>query len=230
MIGLISDIHANVYGLKAALDEINKAGADSIICAGDIVGYYPFVNETIRLLKQENVLCILGNHDAILVGELAAEEERWQQYMLDYTMSVIEPDQLEWLRQLPLTRVLDLEGSSFEVYHGSPWSPLTEYVYPDNNNFERFGSLTTDYAILGHTHWPLLRRVNKVMVINPGSCGQPRDYHPGACYALLSTEDHQVSFCRATYDLQKVVAILQTLDFDPKLIEILYRTQGEDLL
>src|SRR5215475_9716523 len=172
-IGLISDIHANVYGLEAALSAIQKANVNLIICAGDIVGYYPFINETIDLLRAEKILCIMGNHDAILVGRLSVEDARWRQYMLDYTAKVIRLDNLEWIDQLPLTLSLDLQGLGGKVYHGSPWSPLTEYIYPDHNDFGRFGYLKTDFVVLGHTHWPLLQKVNEITIINPGSCGQP---------------------------------------------------------
>ncbi|MDM8560808.1 metallophosphoesterase family protein [Candidatus Parabeggiatoa sp. HSG14] len=225
LIGLISDIHANVYGLQAAIRAIQKAKADLIICAGDIVGYYPFVNETIDLLKQEKVFCIKGNHDAILIGEQIVEKSRWHDYMLDYTVKVIKQDNFNWLRKLPLFLDLKLKGLSIEVYHGSPWALLTEYIYPDHNNFQRFSSLTAvDYVILGHTHWPLFYQINKVTIVNPGSCGQPRDYKPGACYALLSTEKRQVSFHRVSYDIERVIDKLQTLKFNQKFIDILQRT------
>ena len=40
-IGIISDIHSNVFALRAVLNEITKEGIDDIILLGDIFGYYP---------------------------------------------------------------------------------------------------------------------------------------------------------------------------------------------
>jgi predicted phosphodiesterase len=45
-IGLISDVHANVVVLKAVLEDMGKV--DAILCAGDIVGYKPYPNETME--------------------------------------------------------------------------------------------------------------------------------------------------------------------------------------
>lgn len=224
-IGLISDVHANIYGLKTAISAIREAGADSIFCAGDIVGYYPFINETINLLREEGVNCIIGNHDAILAGRLQAEKSLWNDYALDYASEHIEPDNLDWLRKLPSTMKLNVEGINIEMYHGSPWNPLEEYVYPDNDNFERFSSSTSDFLILGHTHWPLFKQVKKTTVVNPGSCGQPRDFKPGSCYALLETEDRKIEFYRAPYDLETLASILKTMNVDRKLIDILRRSK-----
>jgi len=225
LIGIIADIHANVYALEAIMSQLRKCKPDLIMCAGDIVGYYPFVNETIDLLKAENVLCILGNHDAALIGNIVVHEIRWHQYSLDYTSRVIRQDNLDWLCKLPDKLHLALEGLRVEVYHGSPWFPLSEYIYPDHKHFERFGDLAADYVILGHTHWPMLQKIKEVTVVNPGSCGQPRDYNPGACYAVLDTQERQVSFHRVAYDIQQVTDVLLALKFDPKLIDILYRQE-----
>jgi len=223
LIGIIADIHANIYALQAVMSQIRQFQPNLIICAGDIVGYYPFVNETIDLLKADNVCCIAGNHDAALTGRISVNENRWHQYSLDYTKKVIRKDNMEWLSALPDIMHLDLEGLAVEVYHGSPWLPLTEYIYPDNENFERFGELKADYVILGHTHWPMLQQVKNLTVVNPGSCGQPRDYKPGACYAMLDTQKRKVDFHRNNYDIRQVTDVLLELDFDRKLIDILYR-------
>jgi len=67
-IGLIADIHSNAVALAAVLK--NMGDVDTIICAGDIVGYGPYPNETIELLKQYNVKCVMGDHDkAIITGD-----------------------------------------------------------------------------------------------------------------------------------------------------------------
>ena len=45
MIAIISDIHGNYEALKAVLNHIDKINIKEIYCLGDIVGYYPQVNE-----------------------------------------------------------------------------------------------------------------------------------------------------------------------------------------
>jgi hypothetical protein len=74
----------------------------------------------------------------------------------------------------------------------------------------------------------MLRREKHVTIINPGSCGQPRDYQPGACYGLLSVEDNQVDLKRKPYDLSSLLSNLRSMDYDHKLVDILTRTTQEE--
>ena len=227
IIGFISDIHGNVYGLQAALNALKIFEPEFIVCAGDVVGYYPFVNETIELLRREQIACVMGNHDAMLVGQLRTDARQRRQYALDYASSIVTSDNIQWLRQLPISLFYELDGLQIEVFHGSPWSPLVEYIYPDHNNFERFREINRDFVILGHTHWPLLQAVGTVNVVNPGSCGQPRDYKPGACYALLDTRSRHVILNRVSYNMQPLAEKGRQLKLDRKIIDILYRTRSE---
>ncbi len=227
LLGIISDVHANKYGLKAVLDALQQHQVDAIICAGDIVGYYPFVNETISLLKENHVSCILGNHDAMLIGALDFSPQQQHQYKSDLTAAVIEPSNLEWVKNLPISLHLELENRRIEIYHGSPWEPLIEYIYPDYAHFELFKEMSTDFVVLGHTHRPLLRHIDNVTVINPGSCGQPRDGLPGASYAILNMTNGALELKRAEYDVSRLVKELQQLEYDDKLIQILLRAKQE---
>ncbi len=38
---IISDIHSNLGALEAVLEDIDRRGADRIVCLGDIIGYGP---------------------------------------------------------------------------------------------------------------------------------------------------------------------------------------------
>ncbi len=37
-IGIISDIHSNIYALEAVLDDMESRNIDLIACTGDLVG------------------------------------------------------------------------------------------------------------------------------------------------------------------------------------------------
>jgi len=199
-VGLLSDPHANVLGLRAALAAIRAAGAAEVICAGDAVGYHTSVNETIEELRGSGAHVVLGNHDAMLLGKLAVSDELRARYGLDHAARVITAENLDWLGALPESLELRLDGVAFAVYHGSPWAPLTEYVYPDDRELARFTMLDTDVVVLGHTHRPLHRQVGDVIVVNPGSCGLPRDEPTGAPFAVLDTRTRAVTLARASYD------------------------------
>lgn len=67
---LISDIHANLPALRAVLDHIgSQAGADAIYHLGDLVGYAPWPNETVALLKGFRIGEIAGNYDSTVATD-----------------------------------------------------------------------------------------------------------------------------------------------------------------
>ena len=222
-IGIISDIHGNSVALKAVLDDLDYHGVEKILIAGDFVGYYPDVNEVFSLLKSRETITVKGNHDCYLLKEIAISEERFKSYNLKHVDDVILDANREWLSNIPLMRRFELDGVHFMLCHGSPWS-TEEYIYPDHTKFKRFADFVADVIVMGHTHIPLIKKVNDVLLINPGSCGQPRDYNPLAAYAILETRDMQVEIMRTFYDMDTFCARLVNKGFDHKLVEILRRT------
>lgn len=218
LIGLISDIHANRAALKAVLEAL--AGVDQIWCAGDITGYYPDPNGVIDDLTKYDVDCIKGNHDWYLESPPEITNDILQQ-SLNLTLSRITPANKHALQQLPLSKTYHLDGLCIRMYHGSPWDILEEYIYPDYTHFEKFLELAPDIIILGHTHYPMIKQIKHKMVINPGSCGQPRDGDTHASYAVLDTLKRSVSFNRISYDASALRKFIQTLKLDKKLLKYL---------
>lgn len=53
--GIIADIHGNHLALQAVLEDIPKRGAEQVYCLGDLVGYAPFPNEVIDIIRQMKV-------------------------------------------------------------------------------------------------------------------------------------------------------------------------------
>ena len=69
-LALISDIHANLPALEAVLSEIEGAGVDELWCLGDVVGYGAQPDECAALVAERCGLCLVGNHDLAVLGEL----------------------------------------------------------------------------------------------------------------------------------------------------------------
>ncbi len=72
-LALISDIHANLEGLEATLDDIAEQEVDRVVCLGDIVGYNANPGECIALLRRADCLCVAGNHDRAVAGKITTE-------------------------------------------------------------------------------------------------------------------------------------------------------------
>jgi predicted phosphodiesterase len=61
---LLSDVHANLPALLAVLADIAGRGVDATYHLGDLVGYAPWPNETVALLRERGIPGIAGNYDS----------------------------------------------------------------------------------------------------------------------------------------------------------------------
>ncbi|MDO8132003.1 MAG: metallophosphoesterase family protein, partial [Candidatus Brocadiales bacterium] len=67
--------------------------------------------------------------------------------------------------------------------------------------------IEADVVFIGHTHLPMIREVDGIKIINPGSVGQPRDGIPMVSYAVW--EDGKVEIKRVAYNIDAAVKGLQ---------------------
>ena len=182
-VGIVSDLHCNVAGLAQALELMG--GVDEVICLGDSIWEYRFSNEIVRLLKERGAHTILGNHEEGFLGPQGhrARQPQW-----------IDRSLLGWLAERPHRLELDFGGKRLLAIHSTPWEPRGTYVYPHDVLLERFGEADADFVLYGHTHHQLVRRLGKVLVINPGSAGEARDQANGQqlSYAMLDTVTEEV--------------------------------------
>ena len=225
-IGILADIHGNIFAFEKVIKSLKKEELDMYIFSGDICGYYYYQDEIIDVLRgMENLKCIAGNHDRFFLETLkdpslaiAYEEEHGKS--LSLLKDKIKEDNLSFIKGLSDKWVSDEYGIA--VFHGSPWDHLNEYIYPDSS-FEKFEDLPYRYIILGHTHHPMDVSVGGVRVINPGSCGQPRDYNEPS-YAVLDTERDLVEIRRIKYDVDLMIKeVMRRKEKNPLLVEVLQR-------
>jgi predicted phosphodiesterase len=224
---LISDIHSNLEGLEAVLEDIRQQEIDEIYCLGDIVGYGPNPRECIDLVMKCK-LCLLGNHDQ---GALFDPEgfnsgaERaifWTRSQLEEAGGNSSDRHRRWdfLGELPR----NCQEGDLLFVHGSARNPLNEYVFPEDiynkRKLEKIFALIRHHAFQGHTHVPGVftesfnffspeeldseyRLNNEKAMINVGSVGQPRDGDSRACYVVL--EDDRARFRRVEYPVEKTI-------------------------
>jgi hypothetical protein len=69
-VAIITDIHANVPALEAALRRIEEFGADEVYCGGDLVGYGPRPNEVCRAVEEHAIPTVYGNYDHAIARDL----------------------------------------------------------------------------------------------------------------------------------------------------------------
>jgi predicted phosphodiesterase len=49
-LAILSDVHGDLYALRDALVQVERLRCDAIVCAGDLLDYGLFPQETIELL------------------------------------------------------------------------------------------------------------------------------------------------------------------------------------
>ena len=216
-IGIISDIHGNFIALKKVYGKIKNCHL--IFNAGDLTGYYPDVNHVIDVVMKKKIISIIGNHDRYLL------EKKFPKYLnvakkpFEYSVKTITSANKNYLRKRLTGMELEVEGLKIGIYHGSPFD-ADEYIFPDSE-FHRFNKLDFDILILGHTHWPMVKKVGKMMIINPGSVGQPRDYNSKSSYAIFDTTKKVVQINQVCYNIDIVCSKLKKMKFDPRLCQML---------
>lgn len=240
-IGIISDIHGNIHGLNAVLN--NLGDVDLLLCAGDISGYYYQVNAVFETLCNYRFTFILGNHDLYLLKFLGYNHipqlMPYYKTMISRTAyntkyglglevvgNNIKASYARLLTEAKLEETLIVEDHIIKMFHGSPWNPAEEYIYPEYKSWSKFAQIEADIIILGHTHIPFIKQVSGKIVINPGSCGQPRDYDPRASYIKIDTSSWETVIERVEYNVSNLIEEIDKFEpHNEKIKNILIRTK-----
>lgn len=193
ILGLISDVHANVLALEAVLGELKRRGAETIVCLGDLVGYGPAPNETLELLRQERVICTLGAADekiAFAFARPARPRAGVADEILEWTRSVIEPQHVAFLQRLPAQLRLHTPLGRLRAYHGTLEPAGRLDLYQNASGLSQLlESQRCKILAVGNSHVPFYRAVPAGWVVNPGSVGLSLNGEPGADYALLEISE-----------------------------------------
>jgi predicted phosphodiesterase len=158
-VALLADIHANLPALKAVMDDIPQV--DSIVCLGDVVGYYAYPNEVCELLQKHKVPTVRGNHDAYVAGTLTPNPDRAEAYRTSWTRETLLPGHLQWLQALPVSLEFHWGNLRVQLRHATPWDE-EGYLYPDSERLSEIRLDSDQFLALGHTHWPLLRQCGEL--------------------------------------------------------------------
>ena len=221
MRALISDIHGNLEALQAVTRDIKEQGVTEIYCLGDIIGYGPNPCECIDIVMDCNVT-LLGNHDQAAMFDPEGFNSGAERAIF-WTRGELEGDRNTTRREQRLDFLGDLPRVHHEdkmmFVHGSPRSPLNEYIFPDDiynhRKMERLFALVEKWCFVGHTHVPGIfteqmeflepdqigyqyTQGEGKAIVNIGSVGQPRDADPRSCYVIFN--GNNVTYRRVEYD------------------------------
>ncbi|MCX7749117.1 MAG: YfcE family phosphodiesterase [Clostridia bacterium] len=230
---VLGDIHSNIYALESVLKDIKNRDVDFVISTGDLVGYLPFPNEVIDLIRSSHILSVQGNHDRFIgdseylsneTVDKLSESEIKANASAAFTNSTIADKNREYLRNMPSEIRIMIDGLRVLVVHGSP-RRIDEYIYEDSQNIKDIANeVDADIIISGHTHIPFYRIVEGKHFINAGSAGKPKHGNANATYVIVDVTKGKITseILEVPYDLDKIAeAIEQSNMFDKKLSDML---------
>lgn len=211
---IFSDLHANIEALQKLDQE-----CDELWFVGDIVDYGPNPREAVKFVKERCRRFVRGNHDHAVAYHTDCRcnpaNKRLSVATREWTWTVIGQEEMDFLQAMPLTQNFEWEGRRVLMAHASPNNPLYGYVMPgitDKKLEKLVQGVAADLIILGHSHFPMLRRIGEKWVLNPGSLGQPRDGQPTGSY--LVWEDGHFRHSRAAFPVEATVRKIFNLPLD----------------
>jgi predicted phosphodiesterase len=241
-IALISDVHANLPALQAVLDHVTgDAGIDATYHLGDLVGYAPWPNETVSLLKAFRVEGVSGNYDTTVATDYQHCGCRYE----DPRQEALAHESYEWTRKhtsaetkrflagLPFRMDLrplggHVAGPTVVLVHGAPTLNTLYWTEDRPDSFcakmaAATGARKGDVICFGHTHKPWHREVEGVHFVNTGSVGRPKDGDWRAGYAVLELGEGapEVEFVRVEYDLETAMDAIRRSDLPDDFAEYL---------
>jgi putative phosphoesterase len=221
-VAVITDLHANLLALQAALGRIEQLGIERVYCGGDLVGYGPHPNEVCALIEERGIPTIYGNYDYAIGRDLEdcgcayvdRHDRELGQQSVTWTLSHTDQRSKDFMRALPFDLRFDLTADRVRLVHGSP-RKVNEYLFEDKpaRTFERIAAdADCDVLVFGHTHTPWVHEYGGVLFVNCGSVGKPKDGDPKAAFAILEPEGGRaaVRIERIEYDAAEVAREVAT--------------------
>jgi len=220
---IIADLHGNYESLQSLPERY-----DELWVLGDLVNYGPDPAAVVDFVKAKSTVTVRGNHDHSIGYDVdprcGSRYQKMAETTRQYTASVLNKNQKEFLRELPLHVELQRQDKRFYLCHAKPSDPRYGYSPEDSDDwFHEVGSISADVVLVGHTHTPFIRRIGDRLVVNPGSLGQPKTGKPDACYVVWEYGTFELKSFPYFVDetVGKLQALLFPQDVEKDLITVL---------
>ena len=241
-IALLSDVHGNLPAFRAVLADAESAGAEQVLCLGDLVGYGAEPDGCVALARERCDVCLAGNHDLVVTGAIdIADFSPTAASAAVWTRENISADSLDYLRGLEPAA----PGGEIGLYHASPRDPVWEYVLSTWQAGECMDSMGPRIGAIGHSHVALFFFRGEGMpvegapapagterdlsegkwLLNPGGVGQPRDGDSRAAWLLVDTDAWTASWRRVEYPIDEAAEAIQAAGLPSVLADRLYAGQ-----
>lgn len=242
---LISDIHANLPALEAVLADIDAGSFEAVYHLGDLVGYAPWPNEVVEVIRARGIPGVAGNYDSTVAVRYKhcgcryedPVQEALSHVSYEWTLARVSEESRRFLGSLPFR--MDIRaggghqaGPALILVHGTPTLNTVYWTEDRPDDFtaemaKRAGTRPGDMLGFGHTHRPWHRTIDGVTFVNTGSVGRPKDGDWRAGYVAVTLEagTAEAEIVRVEYDLERAVAAILASDLPDEFATML-RTGG----
>lgn len=208
-IAVITDSHANLPALKAALQALRAEGYDAIYHTGDSIGIGPYPSESLDLLLgMPNMHFLMGNHETYFTNGMLKPPPSWMspgeaEHHL-WAHSLLDPNLRGILSRWPFIKEECFEGVTVSFLHyeqdagGTDFKPILKNpsaVNLDNLYKER----SSQIIFYGHNH-DTSDIQGIARYVNPGSLGCQKQAVARYCVVEFNKGRYTVEHREISYD------------------------------
>jgi predicted phosphodiesterase len=195
-IGIITDAHANLPALKAALAALDAEGCKLVVHTGDAIGIGPHPAECLELLlAQSGMRFVMGNHDEWFAHGLPDPQPSWmsdeEHLHQQWTHRQLTAEMREAVASWPYAIELEGNGVVMAFCHYPRDDVVSHFVPivrdPSAADLDRlFADHRGEVVFYGHHH-PRSDVQGRARYVNPGAlgCNAPGE----ARFAMLTVHD-----------------------------------------
>ncbi len=236
-IGVITDVHGNIDGLKLILDYFENICCEEIIHTGDIVDIGPKARECFDLLMQKKVTCLLGNHDRdfVMDNPIAQHLSHVPTAHKQYVFATLTEEHRNVAKNFPLYVERNCGGKrllfchyplDWQVAKNNPFGkefPFLPIVHEQRaDQFDQMTkNLPYDAVFFGHKH-EFADVVGERIYVNVGSVG----CHPDAWAqgVVIEYDDTSWTYRRVhiPYDMEKIHQAMQQIPHGEELYKFYF--------
>jgi len=179
-IAVITDAHANLPALEAALDAIHAEGCDLLFHTGDAIAIGPYPDECLDLLLDTpNIHFVAGNHESYFVDGLPEPQPEWlsdgEIEHQHWTHARLGEQRRAMVAEWPYILEREFEGVRTDFVHYGLAPSGRDFVsvvrQATATDMDRmFASHDADLIFYGHNHFRSDLQ-GKARYVDPGSLG-----------------------------------------------------------
>ncbi len=234
-LAVMGGAYGNLAALDACLTDTSRTGAGLKAFIGDAIGCCGHSDQIVDMIRSGFDLFVAGNHEQQAVagskscgcGYSSADDEKISCEAFELATEGLGDGSREWLSTWPNERIVELEGGSVLLCHGSP-GYTSEFLYEAELDDLRLEAWLDRFGVRGfvctHSGLPFVRRLaDGRFAVNCGVVGKPdHDGDPAVHYALIDLPadgEPDLEIRRVSYDHEAWAHAMENAGIAPVFVE-----------